>query len=110
MRSHVVPRDRESFNNARYSASESLQPIPHQKNRKKWGQGARNALVFTDLAFSHGIVVLVELVNRAFSLRDRLLAAGLGPLVACFDLFLLALTPLPVGCGSQSLPCELARA
>jgi hypothetical protein len=57
--------------------------------RLKW----RHALVFTDLALAHGIVVLIKFVNCTFSLGNSLLAAGLGFLVARFDLIGLTLAP-----------------
>ena len=56
----------------------------------------RKALVFTNLAFAHAVIVFVELVNRTLGLGNCLLAAGLGPLVACFGFLGLTFTPLPV--------------
>ncbi len=64
------------------------------------GKDARNVLVFTDLAFAHAIVVLIELVNCALGLGNGLLAASLGLLIAFFDLLCLTFTPLPVLFGT----------
>jgi hypothetical protein len=73
--------------------------------RLRW----RHALVFADLALAHGIVVLIKLINCALSLRNGLLAAGLGPLVTCFDLLILTLAPLPVEFDIRSTSCGLER-
>jgi hypothetical protein len=54
-------------------------------------------LVFTDLSFTLGSVLLVELVNRALRFRYRLLATSLGPLITRTDFLSLTLTPLPIG-------------
>jgi len=100
MRSHVVPRDSESVNAVTYSASESLHQTSSISNAEKMlnkkKTREKNALVFTNLAFAHAVVVFVELVDRTLGLGNGLLAAGLGPLVACFDFLGLTFTPLPV--------------
>jgi hypothetical protein len=70
--------------------------------RLRW----RHALVFTDLTLAHGIVVLIELVNCTLSLRNSLLATGLGPLVASFDLLILTLAPQSVEFNSQPISSD----
>lgn len=95
MRDQVVPEDKESVRDARYSASFSLGKLHQRSSRLHLvDKGGSYALVFADGAFLLCVIFLVKLVDISLSFCDRFGAFSLRLFVALRNLLCLMFPPL----------------